>query len=51
MGGLAGGALMAYLLGPRYVRRKMPGGKEAGLVDMPPISRLTNNSFRLSGSK
>ena len=52
MGGLVGGALAAYLLGPHFIRRKQPGSKEMSFIDAPPISLLAHrraSSFRLSG--
>lgn len=48
MGGLVGGALAAYLLGPHYVRHKQPGG---GMVDAPPIAILAHSgSARIRSS-
>lgn len=52
MGGLAGGALAAYLLGPHFVRRKLPGSGETGLIDAPPLGLFAHNRssrFRVSG--
>lgn len=37
MGGLLGGALAAYLLGPHMVQSRPPGSKQPVFVDKPPI--------------
>ena len=47
MGGLLGGALISYLLGPRYQAYEYQNGTY--LLDEPPIKLLTNAPRRISG--
>lgn len=37
MGGLLGGAVAAYLLGPRIVKSRPPGSRQPVFIDKPPI--------------
>jgi membrane associated rhomboid family serine protease len=48
LGGMVGGALAAYLLGPAYKLVKFPGNNGVWLVDKPPLPFLKGESRQIS---
>ena len=50
MGGLVGGALAAYLLGPNYVVGRVPGQWGSYLIDRPPLPVLRSPPRLIRGN-
>ncbi len=49
MGGMLGGALAAFLLGPHYVVGRLPGQPGTYLVDNPPLPLFRSNPRQIRG--
>ena len=49
MGGLAGGAVAALLLGPRWKTKTLPGTRGRWLVDEAPLPWLRSSPKPISG--